>query len=369
MARTLRNSGVGPIAPVGGKGCNSNHCAPCFYDTQRVYPEVMLMPAKNIRTASRFRTNLIGLYMTAMAILLAYIVYALFPERVSNTDGQVVWRTTITFFNFSGDIQPETRLLLLVMAMGALGSYIHAGTSFVSYVGNRSFVESWTWWYVLRPFIGLALAIIFYFVIRGGLLSAGAVASDISPFGFAAVAGLVGMFSKQATDKLEEVFGNLFQVSKEGGDSQRGDKLGTNRPVEEKMIPLSRMTAYKLTAPDDQTMLSDIFAICGPGITRIPVLDDAGILRYLIHRSLLTEFMAGHKGQPTLADLVQDIALRSLIFDAIAFVALSATVGDAKAAMDTITKCQDVIITPNGMRDEPVVGWLTNVDLGRLTRV
>ena len=46
--------------------------------------------------------------------------------------------------------------------MGALGSYIHAGTFFVSYVGNRNFVASWTWWYVLRPFIGLALAVIFF---------------------------------------------------------------------------------------------------------------------------------------------------------------------------------------------------------------
>ena len=41
------------------------------------------------------------------------------------------------------------------------------------------------------------------------------------------------MFSKQATDKLEEVFSNLFNVGQTGGDSQRGDKLGINRPVEE----------------------------------------------------------------------------------------------------------------------------------------
>ncbi len=317
----------------------------------------------------RYRTNLIGTYMVIMAILLVYTVYALFPERVVTAENILMWKKAITFFTYSGEIEPETRLLLLVMAMGALGSYIHAGTSFVTYVGNRSFVESWTWWYLLRPFIGLALAIIFYFVIRGGLLSAGAVASDISPFGFAAVAGLVGMFSKQATDKLEEIFNNLFQVSKEGGDAQRGDKLETNRPVEEKMIPISRMTVYTLDASAEQTKLAEIDAVCGPGVTRVPVIDNTGVLKYLIHYSLLKAFMAQQPNDPSLADLLADEERRTLIEDTIAFVPRSGTVGDAKAAMDATTKCQDVIVTQNGRRDEPAVGWLTNVDLIRLTRV
>ena len=327
------------------------------------------MTKESDRTSRRLRTNLIGMYMIGMAVLLAYTVYALFPERIVTEENGLLWKTSIHYFTYSGDIQPETRLLLLVMAMGALGSYIHAGTSFVSYVGNRSFVESWTWWYLLRPFIGLALSVVFYFVIRGGLLSAGAVASDISPFGFAAVAGLVGMFSKQATDKLEEVFSNLFQVSREGGDFQRGDKLGTNRPVEEKMIPLARMTVYPLEGPENQAKLSEIDAVCGPGITRIPVLDEAGALKYLIHRSLLKEFMAEHQGEPSLADLAEDEDKGPLIADTIAFVPRAGTVGDAKTAMDAKSKCQDVIVTPNGRPNEPVLGWFTNVDLIRLTRV
>lgn len=327
------------------------------------------MTTDRVKPADQLRTNLIGFYMIVMAIFLAYVVYVLFPDRVVGSDNVMQWNTAIQFFYYSDNIQPEMRLLLLVMAMGALGSYVHAGTSFVSYVGNRSFVGSWTWWYILRPFIGLALAVVFYFVIRGGLLSGGAVASDISPFGFAAVAGLVGMFSKQATDKLEELFNDLFKVSKEAGDSQRGDKLGTNRPVEEKMLPLSRITVFKLTLPEGKTKLADIDALCGPGITRIPVIDDDGVLRYLIHRSLLKEFMAARTGDPTLADLAQDADKRALIVDAIAFVPLSATVGDAKAAMDATSKCQDVIVTHNGKRDEPVIGWLTNIELGRLARV
>ena len=97
-------------------------------------------------TIDRLRCNLLGLYMIVMAVLLVYVVYALFPERVLDDDNLMMWKNSFSFFHFSGEIQPETRLLLLVMAMAALGSYIHVGTSFVSYVGNRSFVASWTWW-------------------------------------------------------------------------------------------------------------------------------------------------------------------------------------------------------------------------------
>ena len=102
-------------------------------------------------------------------------------------------------------------------------------------MGNRQIYTSWVWGYILRPFIGVALATIFYFVIRGGFLSAGAGAEDISPFGISAMAGLVGMFSQRAMDKLREAADNLFNVEEksvlldpleqletEGGDAESG---------------------------------------------------------------------------------------------------------------------------------------------------
>jgi hypothetical protein len=111
------------------------------------------------------------------------------------------------------------------MVVGALGSYIHSATSFADYVGNRRLNRSWVWYYILRTFIGMSVALLFYFVIRGGLLSAGAGADAVSVFGIAAVSGLVGLFSKQATDKLGEVFNTLFRT-----EDQRGDKLTLPKP-------------------------------------------------------------------------------------------------------------------------------------------
>jgi hypothetical protein len=56
------------------------------------------------------------------------------------------------------------------------------------------------------------LGVLFYFVARAGLLSANA--DSVSPYGVVAFGALAGWFSKQATDKLAEVFETLFRTQK-----------------------------------------------------------------------------------------------------------------------------------------------------------
>jgi hypothetical protein len=119
----------------------------------------------------------------------------------------------------------DERLLLLVVVAGILGAFVHGATSLADYIGNNNFNSSWTWFYLLRPPIGMSLALVFYFVIRGGFLSTTGGAADINPYGIAALAGLVGMFSKQATDKLGEVFKTLFRSAPGEGDEKRSDPL------------------------------------------------------------------------------------------------------------------------------------------------
>ena len=73
----------------------------------------------------------------------------------------------------------------------------------------------------------MGLALILYFALRGGFFSPvsnGSVDPQqiLNPFGFAAIAALAGMFSKQATDKLKEVFDSLFRTDE---NDKRGDKL------------------------------------------------------------------------------------------------------------------------------------------------
>lgn len=121
----------------------------------------------------------------------------------------------------------EMNLLALVLLFGALGSFIHVAKSFASFAGNRALVASWLWWYLLQPVAGMALALLFYVAIRGGLFAPGSYSSAVNTYGVAAVSGLVGMFSKQATDKLGELFSTMFQTA---ADARRNDKLFRPKP-------------------------------------------------------------------------------------------------------------------------------------------
>jgi hypothetical protein len=149
----------------------------------------------------------------------------------------------IKFFGQCINTSFDERLILLVIIAGILGSFVHAATSLADYIGNDNFNKNWTWFYLLRPAIGMSLALVFYFVIRGGFLTTSGGAKDINPFGIAALAGLVGMFSKQATDKLSEVFSTLFKASVGEGDDKRSGSLH-----EENAPKISSVTPPSLSA-------------------------------------------------------------------------------------------------------------------------
>jgi hypothetical protein len=158
-----------------------------------------------------FRTVTIGAYLIVLNLFLVYVLVKIWP-------GTIPFGPKSTIYLFWGHRVPielwvETRYLLIVVIVGALGSYIHLATSFADFIGNRQFASSWQWWYLLRPFIGLALAVLVYFAVRGGLIAGNASADSMSPYGVAAFSGLAGLFSKQATDKLREVFENLFKTT------------------------------------------------------------------------------------------------------------------------------------------------------------
>ena len=129
-------------------------------------------------------------------------------------------------------ISPNDRMMLIAILMGIVGAMVHAMTSFADFVGNKRLARSWLPWYFLRPVIGSGLSLFFYVGFRAGLLTGSATTSaDINPFGIAAIGGLAGMFSKQATDKLSEVFSTMFKTSSATGDDQRGGKLDPKAPT------------------------------------------------------------------------------------------------------------------------------------------
>jgi hypothetical protein len=127
------------------------------------------------------------------------------------------------------DISLDLRLILLAIVAGMLGGFIHAGQSFATYMGNATYVASWGWWYLLRPLIGGVLGAIFYFIVRSSLFpNALSASAEVSPFGVAAIGALAGVCSKQATDKLDELFSVLFRIPPKTGDGARHDSVTAN---------------------------------------------------------------------------------------------------------------------------------------------
>jgi hypothetical protein len=150
-------------------------------------------------------------------------------QRITLFDGAIVFRPSA-----------ESALILLVILAGALGAYIHASTSFAKYVGTRRFARSWYWWYLSRLPIGSGLALIVYFALRGGLVGGDATSKQVNPYGVAALAALAGLFSRQAVDKLGEVFETFFRTRAEDRDA---DALETPVPDLTEIEPTSFSSA------------------------------------------------------------------------------------------------------------------------------
>jgi hypothetical protein len=163
-------------------------------------------------------------------------------------------------------------------------------------------------------------------------------------------------------------------------------------PVATKMMPLGQIINVQIPAGGsvDQLSISDIekkfdtVGANGQRISRLLILDSTGVCIGILHHSLFAEMLAMLlRDNPqidltatTFASLLQKesraykgLTYRDLIQRTIAFVAQDRTVADAKAAMEQIQGCQDVIVTKTGDRTEPIIGWLSNIDVTRLSTV
>ncbi len=156
-------------------------------------------------------------YLILAAVFLLYGLVQFWPPPAP-AEGTAAASSAVNFLFCTFSISDEVRLIIIVAMAGALGSLVHALRSIYWYIGNRELVFSWLAMYILLPFVGATLALVFYFVIRGGFFSPEATIEQTSPFGFAGLAALVGMFTEQAVLKLKEVAETLLAPAQEGKD-------------------------------------------------------------------------------------------------------------------------------------------------------
>lgn len=194
--------------------------------------------AKAALVMEKRRERTLGVYLLILPILLICLLVAIWPSPFT-PQGKTVPELR-SLWNFTDQV--EVRLLTIVLVSGALGSAVSAARSYANFHGLGRYEPNWTWWYLMKVPIGMGLALFLYMVIRGGLFSAslsdsGAVMDTANPFGFAALGSLAGMFAKEASDKLEEIFKAVFRTA---------EKPPVARPKIDRLDP----AAKKLNDPD-----------------------------------------------------------------------------------------------------------------------
>jgi hypothetical protein len=167
--------------------------------------EVRPAPREEEPNPVQFMARKVGPWLATLAVV--YVIAVAMGLLVALVR---LWRAASPF--------TEADLLLVVILSGALGGMVHALRSLSWYIGNRDLVRSWLAMYVLLPFVGAVLGLVFYLVVRGGFFSPQAGAEETSPYGFAALAALVGLFSEQAVLKLKQVAETLLSKTQKGED-------------------------------------------------------------------------------------------------------------------------------------------------------
>jgi hypothetical protein len=204
---------------------------------------------------------------------------------------------------------------------------------------------------------------------------------------------------KEAFSILQYVFGALlplwgtwigtvlaYYFSRENFESanrsvqQLVDKITSDKKLQtvrarDVMIPLEKLVFQELKTGEDLSKFrlkeECIDFLSAKGIKRIILLDEAQKAKYVIHRDLISFFLAEQSlaGNNvvglTLKDMYQNgnPDIKNTMDNCIRFVNDNATLFDAKQIMSQVKTCQDVFITKNGSADEPVTGWITNVTI------
>lgn len=156
----------------------------------------------------------LGIYLLATTLGLTVLLVLIWPSACSSDKGTAI----CSILPFPDRFGIEARLLAIVLISGALGSSVFAARAYATFRGLKRYDPDWNWWYIMRLPVGMGLALFLYLVLRGGLFTASVSDSEqvmqtANPFGFAAMAALAGMFAKEASDKLEEVFQSVFSTS------------------------------------------------------------------------------------------------------------------------------------------------------------
>jgi hypothetical protein len=174
---------------------------------------------------------LLIVYFIAIITISIYTIMSIWaPESLQSLQPKAT-NSTITFVPPATSAR-EKYLVEISALFGVLGASTYGLASATVWIAHNKLERSWILWYISHPLVGGALAIIFYLIIRGGLIQG--ISFAISDFAIAAVSAIIGLITNQAMKKLRDIFDVLFGIKK----TEKGDEPATPKE-EERNIKLS----------------------------------------------------------------------------------------------------------------------------------
>jgi tetratricopeptide (TPR) repeat protein len=221
--------------------------------------------SKSVR-ANRFRS--FGLWVSLLfpIVILGILIFSLYNE-----------------FLWPGGMHtkaPEIRLWLMVTLSGALGSFVRS-TFDISLLAVRKIefeaaLPSWAL-QLLRAFVGAAAAALAFFLFFGSVLPRHGIGriGDVNLFGTITLAVLVGFFSINATNKMQEVFETLFRPSDKSGRATASTHVPGANLASAEDLPLETELRDRLRrTPQDASIARDLIAV----LRRSNKFDEAALI-------------------------------------------------------------------------------------------
>ncbi|MFE7720697.1 hypothetical protein ACFU44_16830 [Nocardia rhizosphaerihabitans] len=217
--------------------------------------------------------------------------------------------------------------------------------------------------------VGLSLAAITALSILVVALAGPSDRGTVSQLVFSSVLPLLGTWVGTvlafyfARENFEAATKSTLQLS---AGYEKDDSVADVMIRRAQMIVLSTASGERVGAI---TLESIAAVIAVTGKKRVPLLDAQGCIKIVVHQSLLDAYARTVTSDEYAAATVEDLLAHTenrRLAEAIGFVSITATLGEARDQMQRVSGCNDIFVTSSGYPAEPVLGWVTNNDLATI---
>jgi len=135
---------------------------------------------------------------------------------------------TFSVFNrmYLTTVDDLTQLLIYIACSGGLGSLAYSMFGYIEHLGKDDFNLNYTWWYIVRPFIGIVYGTFAFLFVAGGLMTLSGVSTDANLFltktvmFYCALAFLAGYAEHSFSLQLKELAEALFKKEETTAESK-----------------------------------------------------------------------------------------------------------------------------------------------------